>query len=67
MSFLQDKYFNTLMQLYMQARLFNSALLKVEEQLQKNVELNIPENLFFVWFVNATYKVLSVNNSRAIK
>ena len=55
------------MQLYIQARLFDSALLKVEEQLQKNVELNIPENLFFVWFVNATYKVLSVNNLRAIK
>ena len=30
----------------MQARLFDSALLKVEEQLQKNVELNIPENIF---------------------
>ena len=34
--------FNTLIQLYMQARLFDSAFLKIEEQLQKNVQLNIP-------------------------
>ena len=40
--------FNTLIQLYMQARLFDSAFLKIEEQLQKNVQLNIPSATRFL-------------------